>query len=64
MPRAWFLGGSKADLILVLSAEAGFLQGFVSSIVDRHVRARELETGLRVVRVSDCLLYTSDAADE
>ena len=53
MPRAWFLGGSKADLILVLSAEAGFLQGFVSSIVDRHVRARELETGLRVVRVSD-----------
>lgn len=53
VPKPWFLGGTEADLILVLSAEVGFLPGFVTTISDKHVRARELETGLRVVRVSD-----------
>ena len=53
MPRAWFQSRPDADLILVLSADAGFLTRFASSVADRHVRARELETGLLVVRVSD-----------
>ena len=53
MPRAWILGRPDADLIVVLSAEAGFLQGVFSSIADRHARARELETGLRVILVGD-----------
>ncbi|MDG1736541.1 MAG: hypothetical protein P8L68_19440 [Paracoccaceae bacterium] len=53
VPRPWFLGGLDADLIVVLSAETGFWPRFASLIADRHVWARELETGLRVVRVSD-----------
>lgn len=51
MPRPWFTKPTDADLIVVLSAEVGFLPRFVTSLVERHVKARELETGLRVVLV-------------
>lgn len=57
IPKPWFLGGSEADLILVLSAEAGFQPGVISTISGKHVRARELETGLRVVRIGDRKVY-------
>ncbi|MDP7187190.1 MAG: nitrilase-related carbon-nitrogen hydrolase [Paracoccaceae bacterium] len=53
MPRTWFLKRLDADLILVMSAETGFPRGVSASIMKRHVRARELETGVRVVWVSD-----------
>lgn len=53
LPRPWFLHGTEADLIITLSAEAGLWTRIGSSIALRHGRARELETRLRVVRVSD-----------
>lgn len=53
LPRPWFLLEIEADLIIVLSAETGFWTRISSFIATRHGRARELETGLRVVWVSD-----------
>lgn len=41
------------DIIIVLAAETGFWQRMTGAIAARHARARELETGIRVVRVSD-----------
>ena len=41
------------DIIVVLAAETGFWQRMTGAIAARHARARELETGIRVVRVSD-----------
>ena len=41
------------DVIIILAAEAGFAEGLATSIMRRHARARELETGIRVDRVSD-----------
>lgn len=52
-PSPWFLSSVEADLIVVLSAETGFVEGFGSSIMRKHVKARELETRMRVVWVSD-----------
>lgn len=52
LPRPWFLLRKEADLIIVLSAESGFWARS-SSLAEKHARARELETGLLVVRVSD-----------
>lgn len=53
IPRPWFLLGIEADLIIVLSADAGLWGRIGSSVAMRHARARELETGVHVVRVSD-----------
>ena len=53
LPRPWFLLGTEADLIIVLSAEAGLWARFASSLAGRHARARELENGVRVIRISD-----------
>jgi len=44
---------SHPDVIIILAAEAGFAEGLAASIMRRHARARELETGIRVDRVSD-----------
>lgn len=44
---------SEVDLIVVLAAESGFWSEMASSIMRRHARARELESGIRVERVSD-----------
>lgn len=41
------------DIIVILAAETGFWQHMTGAIASRHVRARELETGIRAVRVSD-----------
>ncbi len=43
----------RPDVIIILAAEAGFAEGLAASIMRRHARARELETGFRVDRVSD-----------
>ncbi len=43
----------RPDVIIILAAESGFAEGLVTSIMRRHARARELETGIRVDRVSD-----------
>lgn len=53
LPRLWFRLRFEADLIIVLSAEAGLWARFSSSLAQRHARVRELETGVRVFRVSD-----------
>ena len=54
---AFMLTGSDLaghpDVIIILAAEAGFAEGLAASIMRRHARARELETGIRVDRVSD-----------
>ena len=42
-----------SDVIIILAAEAGFAEGLAASIMRRHARARDLETGIRVDRVSD-----------
>ena len=47
-----FLEG-EVDLIVVLAAESGFWSDMAGSIMRRHARAREIETGIRVERVSD-----------
>lgn len=52
-PSLWFLEKTDADVIVVLSAETGFVEGFGPSIMKRHVRTRELETGVQVAWVSD-----------
>ncbi len=39
--------------IFVLAAETGFWQPVGSSLMARHIRAREIETGLPVIKVSD-----------
>lgn len=52
-PRPWFLNRTNVDLIVVLSAETGFAERFGPSIMKRQVEARELETGVRVLWVSD-----------
>ena len=44
---------NKPDLIVILAAEAGFVETLASSIMRRHAIARELETGIRVERFSD-----------
>ncbi len=41
------------DAIYLLTAETGFWQPVGSGITDRHIRAREIETGLHIVKVSD-----------
>ena len=41
--------------IFVLAAETGFWDSVGSALMDRHIRARELETGLPVIKVSDVL---------
>ena len=46
---------SEVDLIVVLAAESGFWSDMAGSIMRRHARAREIETGIRVERVSDVL---------
>jgi len=46
---------SEVDLIVVLAAESGFWPDMAGSIMRRHARARELETGIKVERVSDDL---------
>lgn len=53
LPRPWFLNRTNVDLIVVLSAETGFAERFGPSIMKRQVEARELETGVRVLWVSD-----------
>ena len=53
MPRPWLLHGNEVDLVIVLSAEAGFWTRFASPLAGRQARARELETGVRVVQISD-----------
>ncbi|MBL1435576.1 MAG: hypothetical protein COB08_005185 [Rhodobacteraceae bacterium] len=44
---------SHLDVIIILAAESGFAEDLAASIMRRHARARELETGIRVDRVSD-----------
>ena len=48
---------SHPDVIIILAAESGFAEGLAASIMRRHARARELETGIRVDRVSDAATY-------
>ena len=48
---------SYPDVIIILAAESGFAEGLAASIMRRHARARELETGIRVDRVSDAATY-------
>jgi apolipoprotein N-acyltransferase len=43
----------RPDIIIGLSADAGFVVWSAQSVGNRHARARELETGVRVFRVSD-----------
>lgn len=43
----------RPDIIIVLAAETGFWQHMTTEQAERHARARELETGIRVLRVSD-----------
>lgn len=43
----------KPDIVIVLAAETGFWQRMTGAIAARHALARELETGIRVLRVSD-----------
>ena len=54
---AFMLTGSDLanhpDVIIILAAESGFVEGLAASIMRRHAKARELETGIRVERVSD-----------
>lgn len=44
---------TKPDVIIVIAAESGFKRDWATSIMLRHARARELEVGVRTVRVSD-----------
>ena len=44
---------ARPDIIISIAAQTGFIVWLAEAIADRHVRARELETGIRVVRVSD-----------
>ena len=41
------------DTIFILAAESGFWQPVGSAIMKRHARARELETGINVEKISD-----------
>lgn len=43
----------QPDIIIVLAAETGFWHHMTAAQAERHARARELETGIRVLRVSD-----------
>jgi len=54
---AFLLNGAdladRPDVIIILAAESGFAESLAYSIMRRHAKARELETGIRVERVSD-----------
>lgn len=52
-PSPWFLKMNDADVVIVLAAEAGLPSEITHSLMSRHVLARELESGLRVVLVGD-----------
>jgi apolipoprotein N-acyltransferase len=44
---------SGVDVIIVISAETGFQQKFASNIMSLHAKARSLESGIPVIRISD-----------
>lgn len=43
----------RPDVIINIAAQTGFITWMAEAIAQRHARARELEAGIRVVRVSD-----------
>ena len=52
-----FEPAERPGVIIILAAESGFAEGLAVSTMRRHARARELETEVRVERVSDITSY-------